>query len=91
MDEEEQGVAMDVELEALKLRVALLEKLFVGVLVSELKTTAARNRQDAVQLAASQVEGYADAIPHQFPASKAALDIFSLHVRQLKSLVETSG
>lgn len=82
---------MTAELEALKLRVALLEKLLVGVLVSELSTTATQTRQDAIKLAASQVEGYADAIPHQFQAStKEALDIFSLHVKHLKSLVEST-
>jgi hypothetical protein len=81
---------MDAELDALKLRVALLEKLFVGVLVSELATTAARTRQDAVKLAAAQVEGYADAIRHQFPAAKGAFAIFASHVEHLKSLIEIS-
>jgi hypothetical protein len=83
---------MDAELDALKLRVALLERLFVGVLVSELATTTARTRQDAVRQAASQVEGYGDAIPHQIPPSaKGALTIFSEHVRHLKSLIQTLG
>ena len=82
---------MNAEIDALKLRVALLEQLLVGVLVSELATTAARTRQDAVRLAASQVEGYADAIRHQSPTEKGALSIFESHVRHLKSLIETRG
>lgn len=82
---------MSAELDALKLRVALLEQLLAGVLVSELATTAARNRQDAVRLAAAQVEGYADAIRHQFPSEKGAFSIFQSDVARLKSLIETKG
>lgn len=83
---------MNAEIDALKLRVALMEQLLAGVLVSELSTTAARTRQDAVILAASQVEGYADAILHRFPpSSKEALEIFSLQAKHLKSLIETRG
>jgi hypothetical protein len=82
---------MDAELDALKLRVALLEQILVGVLVSELATTAARNRQDAVRLAAGQVEGYADAIRYQSPSAKGAFSLFEAHVRHLKSLIESRG
>jgi hypothetical protein len=81
---------MNAEIDALKLRVALLEKLLVGVLVSELASTQARNREDAIRLAAGQVEGYADAIQHQFPVSADAQEIFLRHVTLLKSLVETT-
>lgn len=82
---------MNAELDALKLRVALLERLLVGVLVSELATTSARTRQDAARQAASQVEGYGDAIPHQFPSSSEGHALFVAHVKKLKSLVETLG
>jgi hypothetical protein len=62
----------------------------LGVLVSELATTHARNREDAIRLAAGQVEGYADAIQHQFPVSADAQEIFLKHVKLLKSLVEST-
>ncbi|HTW38542.1 MAG TPA: hypothetical protein VMD49_08230 [Steroidobacteraceae bacterium] len=79
----------DVEISVLKLRVALLEKILLGVWVSELATTAARTKEDAKRLAADRVGEYADAIRQESQSAKGALTVFASHVEALKSLVQT--
>jgi hypothetical protein len=76
-----------VELSALKLRVSLMEEILIRVWVSELATTAARNRADAQQIAERTLSEVASAICAKIPSEKCAFSVFASHVEHLKSLV----
>jgi hypothetical protein len=80
----------DTELNALKLRVSLLEKILLRVWVSELASVeAGGNRETARKMAEDALTEFTTSIPQETPSARSASGLFAARVRDLKSFVQT--